>query len=101
MSIDLYREELREFEENGYVFVPGLLTPEETTLLLTTAREDHEMRSHAFDVNDTAGRKTRLSLWNHPGDDIFGMVSRSRGCTNRWESPWNWMAVPNARSNGR
>ena len=77
--------ELREFEENGYVFVPGLLTPEETDLLLATARDDHEMLTHAFDVNDTAGRKTRLSLWNHPGDDIYGMVSRSARIVERME----------------
>jgi hypothetical protein len=79
-------DELREFEENGYVFVPGLLTAEETDLLLSTARDDHEMLSHAFDVNDTSGRKTRLSLWNEPGDDIYGMVSRSRRIVDRMES---------------
>ena len=85
MSTDNYRQELTEFEENGYVFVPELLTPEETDLLLSTAREDHEMLTHAFDVNDTAGRKTRLSLWNHPGDDIYGMVSRSARIVDRME----------------
>jgi ectoine hydroxylase len=85
MPTDRYRHELREFEENGYVFVPDLLTADETDLLLATAREDHEMLSHAFDVNDTSGRKTRLSLWNHPGDDIYGMVSRSTRIVNRME----------------
>lgn len=85
MSTDQYRNELREFEENGYVFVPGLLTAEETSLLLATAREDHEMLNHAFDVNDTSGRKTRLSLWNHPGDDIYGMVSRSARIVDRMD----------------
>jgi hypothetical protein len=82
----MYANELREFGENGYVFVPGLLTREETNLLLSTAREDHEMQSHAFDVNDTSGRKTRLSLWNEPGDDIYGMVSRSRRIVDRMEA---------------
>jgi hypothetical protein len=81
----MYANELREFEDNGYVFVPGLLTPEETDLLLGTAREDGQMLSHAFDVNDTSGRKTRLSLWNDPGDDVYGMVSRSRRIVDRME----------------
>ena len=29
-----------------------------------------------MDVADTKGRRTNLSLWNHPGDDIYGMVGR-------------------------
>jgi hypothetical protein len=77
--------ELRQFEENGYMLVPDLLSPQETDLLLGTARDDHEMLSHAFDVNDTSGRKTRLSLWNDPGDDIYGMLSRSRRIVDRME----------------
>ena len=28
-------------------------------------------------VRDSAGRKTNLSLWNHPGDDIYGTIARS------------------------
>jgi hypothetical protein len=66
----MYGNQLREFDEN---------------LLLGTARDDREMQSHAFDVNDTSGRKTRLSLWNEPGDDIYGMVSRSRRIVDRME----------------
>ncbi len=81
-----YQEEAAQFERDGYVFIPGLLTPEETTLLLETAREDQNLLSHAFGVQDTSGRKSRLSLWNHPGDDVFGMVSRSQRIVDRMES---------------
>jgi ectoine hydroxylase len=78
--------ELRRFEEDGYVFVPGLLTPAETDLLLNVARQDQEMLQHSFAVNDTSGRKSRLSLWNHPGDDVYGCVSRSRRIVDRMEA---------------
>jgi ectoine hydroxylase-related dioxygenase (phytanoyl-CoA dioxygenase family) len=27
-------------------------------------------------VTDSAGRRTNLSLWNHPGEDIYGMIAR-------------------------
>ena len=81
-----YQEEAAQFERDGYVFIPGLLTPEETTLILETAREDQNLLSHAFGVQDTSGRKSRLSLWNHPGDDVFGMVSRSQRIVDRMEA---------------
>ena len=79
------QHELEEFEQNGYIFVPGLLNPEETTILLETAREDHYLLNSAIDVDDTAGRKTRLSLWNHPGDDVYGMVGRAERIVDRME----------------
>src|SRR5262249_9280390 len=45
-------------------------------LLLATARSDREMIGHNFPVKDTAGRESKLSLWNHPGEDIYGMIAR-------------------------
>jgi hypothetical protein len=81
-----YESESRRFEEDGFVFIPGLFTPEETNLVLETAKEDHNLLSHAFGVMDTSGRKSKLSLWNHPGDDLFGMVSRSRRIIDRMEA---------------
>ena len=67
--------QVEAFDRDGYLFVENLLDAEETAMLLTAAREDHEMLNHAFSMDDTAGRKTRISLWNHPGDDIYGKVA--------------------------
>ena len=36
-------------------------------------------------VKDTPGRRTNLSLWNHPGDDIYGMIARSRRMVDAME----------------
>jgi ectoine hydroxylase len=74
----LTEAQVARFQRDGYLLVDDLLDPEETALLLSAARADHALQEHAFGVEDTAGRKSRLSLWNHPGDDIYGMVSRSR-----------------------
>lgn len=70
-------EQIARFREDGYLIVKQLLDAEETALVLNAAKEDHAMVEHAFSVDDTSGRKTRLSLWNHPGDDIYGVMSRS------------------------
>jgi len=81
----LSETEIRQFQQDGFLFVPGLLSREETSLILETARNDHQMLDHAFGVQDTSGRQTRLSLWNHPGDDLFGIVSRTERIVNRME----------------
>jgi len=74
----LSAEQIAAFERDGYLFVRNLLDAEEVELLLTTTRADQAMRDHAMDVKDTQGRRTNLSLWNEAGDDIYGMVARSR-----------------------
>ena len=65
------------FHRQGFLLIENLLDPEETRLVLDAARSDQAMRDHAMQIADTQGRRTSLSLWNHPGDDIYGMVSRS------------------------
>ena len=43
------------------------------------------MLSHSMPVKDTKGRQSKLSLWNHPGDDIYGMISRGRRMVDAME----------------
>ncbi|MCX5661362.1 MAG: phytanoyl-CoA dioxygenase family protein [Planctomycetota bacterium] len=69
--------QVADFNRDGYLLVPGLLAPAETDLLLATAKADQVMLEAAVGVADAAGRTSKLSLWNHPGDDIYGMVARS------------------------
>ena len=78
-------EQIAQFHEDGYLFVEGLLDLEEVALLGAAAREDARLRSAAMDVKDTKGRRTNLSLWNHPGDDIYGMIARSEKITGGME----------------
>ena len=70
--------EVEQFQRDGYLIRRGYYDGEEVELLLKTARADHNMLSHNIPVKDTKGRQSKLSLWNHPGDDIYGMFSRGR-----------------------
>jgi ectoine hydroxylase-related dioxygenase (phytanoyl-CoA dioxygenase family) len=70
-------EQVAAFKRDGYLFVPALLDAEETQLVLSAARSDAKMRANAMQIADTKGRSTNLSLWNHPADDVYGMVARS------------------------
>lgn len=84
-SHPLTEEQVRQFDRDGYLAVPALFDEEEIGLLLATARRDHVMLSHGFGVKDASGRETKLTLWNHPGDDIYGMIGRCRRVVDSME----------------
>jgi len=71
-------EDLTRYREDGFVIKRGLFTGEEISLLGAAARGDHALDRAAVARDDGAGNKVRLSLWNHPGDGIYGMVARCR-----------------------
>jgi ectoine hydroxylase len=71
-------DDLARYATDGYLIVRGLFSPEEIRLLGETARADHALDQAAVARDDGEGNKVRLSLWNHPGDGIYGMVARCR-----------------------
>ena len=77
MAGPLSAEQIEEFHRDGYLFVEQLLDAEETRLLQESCCQDAVLQAHAMAVKDAAGRRTNLSLWNHPGDDIYGAIARS------------------------
>ena len=54
----------------------SLLSSDELSKLKVALDRDDGIMQHAFDRNDGHGRISRQSLWNHPGNDITGMVGR-------------------------
>jgi len=77
--------EVQQFHREGYLIRKAYYDREEMDLLLRTARADHNMLSHSMPVKDTKGRQSKLSLWNHPGDDIYGMFSRGHRMVDAME----------------
>jgi hypothetical protein len=69
-------EQAARYHQDGYVLVNGLFDAEETGLLRRAAKEDHELDRRAFGRADGEGGTVRLSLWNHPGDGVYGMFAR-------------------------
>jgi ectoine hydroxylase-related dioxygenase (phytanoyl-CoA dioxygenase family) len=65
------------YDNDGYLIIPNFLTQPEVDLLYNLATNDDILRSHAFDLNDQAGKRTKLTLWFTPGDDTFSLLTRS------------------------
>jgi hypothetical protein len=77
--------EIAQFDRDGYLFLPGLFDAEEMEILLRYAKGDDALAAGAYGRKDATGTETKLALWNHPGDDLYGMFSRSRRIVDRCE----------------
>src|SRR5437764_7468178 len=69
-------EQVRAYHEDGYVLARGMFEADEIALLGRAAREDRALDEHSFGRAAGEGGTVRLSLWNHPGDGIYGMFAR-------------------------
>jgi len=69
-------EVLKDYERDGFVVAKQLFEPDEIELLRRAAKEDRDLDQHSFGKGDGEGGTVRLSLWNHPGDTIYGMFAR-------------------------
>ena len=81
-SLNLSAEQVKAFHKDGYVIVKNFCSKKEIDKLYGTAIEDNAMRNNALDLNDQTGKKTRLSLWFTPGNDVFGYLTRSEKVVN-------------------
>jgi len=78
----LNREQVGSFFKDGYVIVKNFCSKAEVDRMYATAIEDDAMTKNALLLNDQTGRKTKLSLWFTPGNDVFGYLTRSEKMVN-------------------
>lgn len=76
---------IEDYNKDGYFFERNLFSSEEIYLLAETARNDHAMDKASSSMDDGEGNDVRLSLWNHPGNGIYGMIARCERIVNRVE----------------
>ena len=74
---NLTAAQIATYHKDGCLVVRDFLNKEEVKKLQDIAFEDGVMRKHAFDLNDQTGKKTKLTLWYKPGNDTFGLLTRS------------------------
>jgi phytanoyl-CoA hydroxylase len=76
-NFKLTPQQIAAYHQDGYIIVKNFLTREEVTKLHSIATGDDTMKNHAFDLNDLSGKKTKLALWYTPGDDAYGLLTKS------------------------
>ena len=77
MSFQLSAAQITDYNKEGFLVVKNFLDANEINKLQQIAFDDGAMRKHAFDLNDQAGKKTKLTLWYKPGNDAYGLLTRS------------------------
>jgi ectoine hydroxylase-related dioxygenase (phytanoyl-CoA dioxygenase family) len=77
MSFQLTPEQIASYHRDGYLVVKNFCSKQEIDKLYSTALQDKAMQNNALDLNDQTGKKTKLSLWFTPGNDVFGYLTRS------------------------
>ena len=73
----LSEDKIREYHENGLVFLRSLFDEQEVALLRTAMERDPAVQAHSLLRPDTEGGNTRISLWNRAGDSVYGIAARS------------------------
>lgn len=75
-----------DYERDGYVIVRGLFDQEETGLLRAAIEGDPQIAAHFYDRKDAEGKATKMALWNHPGDSVYGLAARSTRVVDTMEA---------------
>jgi ectoine hydroxylase len=76
MPAPISDDAVHEYHAAGFHLARGFFDAEEIDLLRRAAKEDNELDRRSFGRADGEGGVVRLSLWNHPGDGIYGMFAR-------------------------
>jgi ectoine hydroxylase-related dioxygenase (phytanoyl-CoA dioxygenase family) len=78
----LSSQQIATYHRDGYLVMDGFFSPAEIDKMYRTALDDEAMKKNALDLNDQTGKKTKLSLWFTPGNDVFGYMTRSMRMIN-------------------
>lgn len=75
MSV-LRESQIADYKRDGFVFRRKLFSAAEIDALRETAQNDRALDQASSARDDGQGNSVRLSLWNHPGEGVYGMFAR-------------------------
>ena len=70
------KQQIRQFETDGFLMVRDLFSAEEMDLLLQISKSDTEKQDQLHSAPDTEGRESRLWLTSEPRKDIYNAFAR-------------------------
>lgn len=74
--------QIENYNQDGYLIIKGFFDEEKANKLYKTAIEDSIISKNAINVNDSSGRRSKLSLWYKPGNDVYGLLTRGKSMVN-------------------
>lgn len=82
MSFTLSDSQIQAFNADGFLIVRNFLNEQEVSKLLEVALADDVINKNSYDLNDQTGKKTKLALWFTPGEDVYGLLTKSERMVN-------------------
>ncbi len=67
-----------DYEKDGYIIAKNFVMEDEVAKLSGIAFGDTAMQNHAIDLNDQTGKRTKLTSWYFPGNDAYGLLTKSK-----------------------
>ncbi len=77
-NVPLTSAQIQQYQHDGYLIINGFLSTAEVEKLYHVAIEDSAVSKNAINVNDSTGKRSKLSLWYKPGNDVYGLLTRSQ-----------------------
>lgn len=72
----LSSDQIEQYNRDGFLIVRGFFNTEEVSKLYNIATEDSVFGKNVININDSSGKRSKLSLWYKPGNDIYGLLAR-------------------------
>ncbi len=79
------QEQLKIYEDEGYVLIPDLFDEEEVDLLRKIAKADRELEADAHSPLDKDGKVTKITVRNELREDIYSAIVRSHRMADTME----------------
>ncbi|MCI2283905.1 phytanoyl-CoA dioxygenase family protein [Colwellia sp. MSW7] len=86
MSIKLSPEQIKQFNDDGYVIARGYFNKAEIDRLTETAFNDPRLHNNAWLQKDGTGAVSKVCIWQETTDDLYSMFSRSRRLVDSCEA---------------
>ncbi len=78
----LTKKQMKAYKKDGHLLLKNLFDEEEIGMLKKAVMADRELDNRSYGRDDGEGGTVRLSIWNHPGDNIYGAFARSERIVN-------------------
>nr|XP_027228915.1 uncharacterized protein LOC113820759 isoform X1 [Penaeus vannamei] len=67
------------YDTNGYILVRNVFSPEEMRKVRAFVEGSDVIQERAYSRDDGKNRRSRVTLWNHPGRDVLGCWREAEG----------------------
>ena len=75
-------EDVERYHNDGYVIIRNLFSAAEADVLRSAIETDPLVASNDMPMVDSAGQRSKLTLWNFAGNDTFGYFARGKRWVN-------------------